>query len=106
MEKVEDVHREILRDAAAIANQKLTTDVNFSTTLMGEVFRPDPIRSNKGGLCLSLEEQVRSLDPEQIQVLHQIGAQAIRQALLRNKEKFVGLILGDARQGRNYFDRF
>jgi hypothetical protein len=105
MEKIEDVHRAILRDAAMIANQKLIT-IDLGRTFAGELFRADPIRSDKGGLCLSLEEQVRSLDPEQIQTLHQIGAQAIHQALLRNKDKFIGLVLGDARQGRNYFDRF
>jgi hypothetical protein len=38
--------------------------------------------------------------------LREIGREAMKEALVKNQFQLVGLMLGEARQGRNYFDRF
>ena len=99
------VHLDILRDAEIIANRLY--EESRSGFGQGQIFRADPIQSTKGGLCLSIDEVVaESLDQDEVVEAHQIGVEAIRQSILKNYESFVGLILGDARNGRNYFDRF
>jgi hypothetical protein len=73
----------------------------------GQVFRPDRGRSEKSGLCLSLDESiVQGRTEEEIIELHEIGKAAIMEAITRwHPDLFAGLIVGEARQGRNYFDR-
>jgi hypothetical protein len=112
--EVEYVHHMLLIEAADIANQKLSEEVatekDFGADIglpPGEAFRPDPLASKKGGLCLTIDPSITLMrKPETIQRLHEIGVEAVRQALVKNQEQFVGLILGDARKRRNYFDRF
>lgn len=114
---VELVHAAILRDAAEIANSQVDqTKKNPSTgrfrpekrhAFGGQVFRADQIRSRKGGLALSIEEGIVStLTKEEINNLRQIGQAAIQQAISKNQRAFVGMIVGEAREGRNYFDRY
>lgn len=116
------VHLAILKDAADIANQRYAEEFDVANIgwrrgrfdpkmrkalVSGILFRPDEVQSQKGGLCLSIDEGVaQSLDPEERERVREIGKKAIKQALVKNQSAFVGLILGEARQGRNYFDRF
>lgn len=103
---IESVQEEILWDAANHANYRFNTEFpSFVTS--GEIFRAEPHHSSKGGLCLSVDEGVTAtMTQQEIVYLHKIGLEAIRRALVDKKEIFVGLILSEARQGRNYFDRF
>ena len=122
---VELVHLAILKDAAEIANADYAAtdwEVKLPTYqtgrfkapphrregyVFGQLFRADPVQSTKGGLTLSIDPFIfQQLDSEQQQRLREIGKEAIRKSLVKNKRLFVGLILGEARQGRNYFDRF
>lgn len=110
--ELEFVQHMILFDAADHANQEISNE-NFTykngqpAMLMGEIFRADPVQSTKGGMCLSIDEHVTaSLSAGAIRRLHEIGVKALHDALVENQDKFVGLILGEAREGRNYFDRF
>lgn len=124
---VELVHLAILKDAATIANRTvmqlgvigpqrpLAAGERFnpearkkrSRFVAGEVYRADPIRSRKGGLCLSVDPSVvEGMTDAEVAHLHEIGVEAVKQAIAKNKHLFVGLILGDARKGNNYFDRF
>lgn len=114
---VEEVHEVILETAAQIANQKVS-EVNdlfkgFGVTLKnslasGFIFRADSIRSEKGGLCLSVDEIVtKGMEDEEIAILHAIGVEAIKESIVStHSEKFVGMILGEAKKHHNYFDRF
>jgi hypothetical protein len=107
-DSIEFVHEQILHDAANIANQRLETEEDFER-YYGEVFRPDAAERDDGlgGLALVLDESItRTLPAEKILRLHQIGTAAIRQAILRNHQGFAGAIVGLARKGENYFDRF
>lgn len=126
---MDQIHLAILKDAADEANRRWVEvfDAEAPATYLkpgerfnpesrasrkrvwasGEVFRADPSRSEKGGLCLSVNEGlVHSMDQEQIMQMHQIGRSAIQWAIVKNKQHFVGLIVGEAREGRNYFSRF
>jgi hypothetical protein len=127
---VDQVHLAILQDAAHEANRRweemfgiddiAPTNIGpgqrFNAAARaargrawarGEVFRADPIQSTKGGLCLSVNESVTlTMTPEDIQELHRVGRDAIQWSLVKNKDKFMGLIVGEAKQGRDYFARF
>lgn len=104
-QSVEAAHKEILVRAAQIANE------DPRLPFQGSPFREAEIKSNKGGLCLDYDEALVILSPEEDreaiqEVMKRIGTDAILQALAEKKDLFVGLILGEARKGRNYFDRF
>jgi hypothetical protein len=110
--EVDYVHHMILAEAADAANRELllaTQDDrnwsdHFDTT---DIFRADPVASDLGGLCLSIDPLHTMGRPQEILVeLHKIGERAIFKSLLDHKDQFVGLILGHARIGRNYFDRW
>jgi hypothetical protein len=116
--EVEYVQHIILLDAAAIANRLAAQEEDISQSgfeptedrtgfVSGELFRADPIQSRKGGLTLSIDPFIFDLYSAKMKLrLREIGKQAIKEALVNNQEQFVGLILGEAREGRNYFDRF
>jgi UDP-N-acetyl-D-mannosaminuronate dehydrogenase len=116
--QVEEVHHIILIDAAEIANRMAAQEQGIEKAgivptedrmsfVSGEIFRPDPGRSRKGGLCLSIDPFVFDAYPEPMQTrLREIGREAMKEALVKNQFQLVGLMLGEARQGRNYFDRF
>lgn len=123
---VELVHGAILRDAADIANQQIESDpvlqelarprrpagktrfdpASRKQFFSGSVFRPDPTRSNLGGLALSMDEGMKQLPEPTLQRLQQIGRDAIKQSIVKNQRAFVAVILAEARAGRNYSDRF
>lgn len=98
------VHLAILKDAAQIANDLAGADERLEKITPGMgVFKPAPLQSKRGGLALSIDPGWRG---KELRVLNEIGVQAVRQSILKNPREFVGLILGHARKGVNYFDRF
>lgn len=127
---VDEIHAIILRAAAEIANQRWvetggqTTEPpsygagerfnaaarrrrNPHRRIQGEIFRPDPVQSETGGLALSVDPLITTtMTEEEITELHEIGFYAVRDAIKQHPHLLVGLILGEARQGRNYFERF
>lgn len=73
----------------------------------GMVFRADPAQSQRGGLALSIAENVdESLTNAERQRLWQIGADAIETAIIEHQDLLVAAILRDSFEGHNYFDRF
>lgn len=107
-EQIEEIHYIILADAADMANIEVGREPGFER-FSGQIFHADPAErpNGKGGLALVLDDiATRSLNRRQIARLHEIGREAIRKAIVQNKEGFVGLIIGDAREGRDYFERF
>lgn len=121
---VETAHDKILKTAANVANRMLreaqdiqaasyaeerfNPQVKRGRIMEGEIFRADPSLSEKGGLCLSLDElTVRASTEAELADLHRIGVAAVKEAIANwHSELFVGLIVGEAKQDRNYFDRF
>jgi hypothetical protein len=123
---VELIHLAILQDAAREANHYLESQYDSDPAnrigyirgrfnpktrrqqkFSGEVFRPWPGRSSLGGLCLTVDPQIMEiLDDEERELFRIIALEAVRKAIIKNQDKFVGLIIGEARHNRNYFDRF
>lgn len=100
------VHAVILQTAEEIANHKLRR-VLPTMPVSGQVFRADSIMSQSGGLTLSIAENVdQAITQEQRELLWNLGADSIEEAIMENQEMWVGLILTEAREGRNYFEPF
>lgn len=116
--EVEYVQHLILLEAADLANRKAAQEQGIEKSgfepdetrtqfVNGELFRADPVQSRKGGLALSIDPFVFASFSRPMQArLREIGKESIKEALVNNQEQFVGLILGEAREGRSYFDRF
>lgn len=98
---VETAQDLILQNAADIANHK------YRGPASGKIFRPDPVQSRLGGLCLSISDAVdMSLTDEQRAELWNIGANAIEESIMEYQDLFISMIFTDAYDGKNYFDRF
>lgn len=100
MEKrhISDVHQEIAEEAASIANQTLKGRPDTVPFGVHGVFAATPRR-----LSLTINNLIT--DPELLEPLREIGFAALRQAILERPDLTVGMILGDAREGRDYFVR-
>lgn len=124
---VEEVHQIILNTAASIANRMFfeaqdITQIAYRPgerfnheararrggMVSGQIFRADPIQSKKGGLCLSLDRATtEGKTQSEIDELHAIGVAAIKESIVSwHPELFAGVILGEAKSNRNYFNRF
>lgn len=109
MSDVEHLQRRLLQKAAQIANT--AADRPPEALDAGEVFRETNNRSGDGYLTLSfvagvlhgVEEPRRT---ELVSTLREIGVRSVRQAIAESPEIVGALILGSAKQGANYFDRF
>ncbi len=99
MDGVEEVHRRILVAAAQLANDRVSADMELP--FEGATFDPNPIN----GLCLEIRPGVPE---EYLPTLENYAVNAIADAIVSAeiREDFVGLIVGAARQGGNYFDYF
>lgn len=111
---VAEAHETILLLAADIANRMLKErdDLPRAFRVDPNPFRPVPPREQKGTLSLMADtggdpNQLPAAERRQIQkITQEIGTAAIKQAILDNRDLFVGLIVGSAKRGRNYFDYF
>jgi hypothetical protein len=65
---------------------------------------------NRGqGLTLCIDPHVReeySANPLWMDSMRAVAAEAMKEAIVEHKEEFVGLFIGLARTGVNYFERF
>lgn len=100
------VHLAILKDAAEIANVMAVEDDRLPEIVAGGPFNPAPLRSRRGGLALALTPGTERMAPEKLAVLREVGVAAVHRSLMKNQREFVGLVLGHAKHGVNYFDRF
>jgi hypothetical protein len=96
--QVEDVHYELSRRAADIANRNLAVDPRIPPQFIN-IFIPDGHRR----IGLTFAEGMTLLDDSTLGAVQEIGRRAVKQALAENPDLFVGVILGEARKGRNYF---
>lgn len=105
-ETIDQIHKEISEAAAKIANEDQRIG-QVDPTLEGSVFREASGRSTRGGLAIELMPGLEMiLNEQQLETLHQIGKEAMHSAIMQNEDLFVGAILGELREGRNYFNRF
>lgn len=114
MRTVSEVHKDISRRAAAIANEMVDRDPMFgSFSIKGNVFSSAASYSKKradheAGIAIRFNIDLNHIPDGDIlqDGLHHIGNKAIQQALGEMGQEFAALIVGDAQAGRNYFDHF
>jgi hypothetical protein len=106
-----DAHYALNLRAAAIANSD-TRLQEFEFSIFPQVQASatsnmfQPILGDGLGLQFDeawLENPLLRDKTEFIEQMREIAVDAVRQALVEEKDLFVGLILGEARKGRNYF---
>lgn len=110
IDNVSDFHQTITHDAVEIANAHPDRHPQFyftpaSTAAEKTIRGVDGIAmewDREGGLR-NFEESERQ---EITARMERIAQQAVQQSLQDNADLFVGVILGEARKGRNYFDHF
>lgn len=102
---VEEVHEILCDSAVRIANDLATNDMRIPKRYRGPVFR-NGSPYNQGRLVLEITEEYYTASARTKKIYRALAQQAIRAAIFKNKELFAGLILGEARAGRNYFDRW
>lgn len=106
-----DIHSIILDRAAKIANAdpRLPEEVTSKGTVP---FFDANWRTAGDYLTLGFVQGILEPieDPERKQAvqetMRQIGVEAVKSSIVQNKELFVGMMLGEAKQGRQYFERF
>lgn len=94
---IDDVHQEISEEAASIANAAAKARGLLPFGVYG-VF--DPAHRKLG---LVINEFIE--DPDTLDKLGEVALESLQQALIERPDLTVGLILGDGRNGRNYFAR-
>lgn len=102
---VEEVHDLLCEDAMKLGNNMVDNDPAIPRKYKGPVFR-NGSPYNDGRLVLEITEEYQTV-PDRIKAQYRtIAANAIRMAVMQNQDVFVGMIFGEARSGRNYFDRW
>jgi hypothetical protein len=101
---VSEVHERICDTAVEIANEK-TLDPSFPKKWRGPVFM-NGSPYNEGRLVLEITEEYQGA-PERVKKRwREIAVQAIQEAIVQHQKLFAGLILGEAKRGRNYFNQW
>lgn len=101
---VAEVHHRICDDAIEIANRKVAA-LDIPRKWQGQVFENMSDYSN-GNLALGIRPEYQGA-PDRIRKQYlPIARQAVQQAIANNSNVWAGAILGEAKQGRNYFDRW
>jgi hypothetical protein len=103
--KVEEVHEKICEDASWIANELIDYDTRIGRKWKGYVIRNDS-PYNDGKLSLAISAEFYSAPDRVKGYYREHSIAAIRKSILQNKDLFAGMILGEARAGRNYFNRW
>lgn len=102
---VAEIHYLISEDAAWIANQLIYEDRYIPKKWKGYVFM-NASPYSQDGLTIEVAGGYQGA-PARVKSRYQKhGKLAIQQAIVKNKNEFVGLILGEAKAGRNYFMRW
>lgn len=106
---VDEVHAVLTEIAAELANRDPA--LPRAVYPSGEAFFPTPHRSRKGGLCLSYDPlALAGLKGSErgrfVRLMRGIGTRAMNRTLRENADVIARLVVGEARAGRNYLDRF
>lgn len=102
---VEEIHERICEDASWKANELITADPAIPNKWKGYVIRNDS-PYNDGRLSLAITDEYEGA-PEKVKKLYRLHSNvALRRSIMDSQELFVGMIFGEARAGRNYFDRW
>jgi hypothetical protein len=102
---VEEIHDIISDTAVDIAHDIIDQDRRIPRKWKGPVFR-NGSPYNDGRLCLEITEEYQSAPDKVKKLYHQAARLGIQRSVVYHQELFAGMIFGEARAGRNYFDRW
>lgn len=102
---VEEVHELIGDTAVRIANDLISGNERLPAKWRGPALR-NGSPYNQGRLVLEITEEYQGATEKTKRVYRQAAQRAIQTAIVQNQEIFVGMIFGEARAGRNYFERW
>lgn len=103
---VEEIHDRICEAAAETANYQIANDPRLPSKWRGGQVIRNASPYNEGRLTLDITEEYQ-MAPDRIKSTYRAYASnALRAAIVGNQELFVGMIFGEARAGRNYFERW
>src|ERR1051325_2036708 len=100
---VAEVHDIISDTAVDIARDIVAEDSRIPPKWKGPVFR-NGSPYNDGRLVLEITEEYQGASDKIKKYYRQAANLAIRRSIIYHQTLFVGMILGEARVGRNYFD--
>lgn len=102
---VKEIHERICEDASWLSNDLIASDKRIANKWKGYVIRNDS-PYNEGRLSLAISDEYHGA-PDRVKTLYREHAvQGLRRAIHQNQELFVGMIFGEARAGRNYFNHW
>lgn len=100
---VEEVHEILCDKAVEIANDLIAQDRRVPRRYKGPVFR-NGAPYNDGRLVLEITEEYQGV-PEKVKAIYrEHGHKGVRSSITQHGELFVGMVFGEARAGRNYFN--
>jgi len=105
---VAEVHQLLSRHAAEIANQdpRLSQLVDHPHGVWREASVKSEVVPGRG-LCIEYDEALmEGRNDAWKEAMAQIGRDAMQRALVANASVFVGLSIGEGREGRNYWRMF
>lgn len=103
---VEEIHDMLCDAAATVANYMIANNMDIPRKWRGGQVIQNASPYNDGKLTLDITEEYSGA-PERVKRIYRtVANQALRGGIVTHKELFVGMIFGEARAGRNYFDRW
>lgn len=102
---VEEIHDIICDTALDIAHDIVLADQRIPKKWKGHVFR-NGAPYNDGRLVLEITEEYQGARERVRKRYQEAAVLAINRSIEYHQELFVGMIFGEARAGRNYFDRW
>lgn len=94
---VDEVHEILNQAAAAVANQEISKS---NLPIEGSPFHSSPT-----GLGIVSTVDLGGFDANTQEQIHGIVRQAFKQVLQEKAQLLAGIVLAEARNGRNYFDK-
>jgi hypothetical protein len=102
---IKDIHENICDTAVKIANNELANDTRVPKNFRGPAFR-NGSPNNDGRLVLELTDEYTSATERTKRVYRKVAHQSLIKAISQHRDLFAGMILGEAKAGRNYFDQW
>lgn len=102
---VAEVHFIICEEAALIANLSVLYDENIPNKWKGPVLQ-NSSQFSGDNLSLQINPDYESAPDRILNKYINYAADAIAESITKNQNLWVGLIIGEAKADRNYFDRW
>jgi hypothetical protein len=100
---VAEVHEMIMDLAMEIANAAIANDDRIARKYRGPALM-NATGYNDGKLVLEITDEYQTAPDKVKSIYREHALQAVQRAIVHSKEAFAGLILGEAKVGRNYFN--